>query len=88
MKAKKINIRNYCSNIEVFAEFGRGRDEDNPNEEDGRILSITTDSDHFPRRSSVYTLAEIVEKCGGLVTYNQAKEIKEAILTNCENRWD
>jgi hypothetical protein len=75
MKAQKINIRNYQSNIEVFAEFKN-------QEDNGRIYSIETNSDTIPSASYIPTILDIIEKCDNLITREQASEIKHAIKMN------
>ena len=75
MKAQKIDIRDYRSNIEVFAEF---KDQ----EDNGRIYTIETTNDTIPSASYIPTISEIIEECDNLITRKQASEIKHAIKMN------
>ncbi len=77
-KAKSIRIDNYGSNIEVYADFGEGNEE-----EGGRCYFHYTDGDTIPSASFLPTIREIWEDAG-VITLAQAREIKEAMRDNSE----
>lgn len=77
-KAISIDIRNYRSNIEVFARFAR-------TEDNGRIFTASTNADSYPTASSIPTIRQIWEDCDKQITLEQAREIKQAIYDNCRH---
>jgi hypothetical protein len=81
-KANSIDIREYNSNIEVFAS----RDDDDDNWEGrGRVLSITCDADTIPSASYVPTIHDLHSDADGYITLDQCREIKERIYNHCEH---
>lgn len=76
-KAKSIEIRNYRSNIEVYASFG-----DDNDMYGGRVYHRTIDIDSIPSASYIGTIREIQEECIGDdygITLAQARVIKNHI---------
>lgn len=83
-KANSIDIREYNSNIEVFAS----RDDDEGNwEGSGRILSITCDADNIPSASYVPTIRQLHENAQEYLTLKQCRAIKDRIYRHCQHRF-
>lgn len=84
-KAQSIYIREYNSNIEVFAS----RNDDNGNWKGaGRVLSITCDADTIPSASYVPTIKQLHNDADGYLTTEQCRTIKNRIYSHCKHRFN